>query len=692
VKRTRQERIRLGLMFVGVVVFFVVAALRLGQLQVVNAAEYSEMVLRQSGGTIPIPAERGMIYDRYGRIVAKNITRQSLYAHPETRKDVDRVARYLDRLFGFKDGTSISRYRLKPNRFRWIERRLSDRLADRIADEAPRGLYLRAETVRDYPFRRVGKQILGFTNIDNQGLSGFELAYDSLLAGESGWADIRRDGHRNTFRVKEQALVKPTPGRSVVLTVDWQLQEIVQQELVRSIDKYNAKTGMAVFVNCNTGEILAMAHHDPLEPNPGRPAKLCAVADQFEPGSAFKPFTAAALLDAGVVDYADSIYCEMGKWRVGRRTLHDDKELGWLSFRQVMELSSNIGLGKCATLLEGDNLIETYRNFGFGQKTGLGFPGETKGSLSRPQVWSDYNVSALAMGHSVATSALQMASAIAAIANGGELHTPQLVLGYVDKNGCVVPETGSEVVRRALKRESADSLRAFLRGVVENGTGEPVNSEFVSIAGKTGTAELPNLEKGGYHKNKFMASFCGFFPAQSPVIAGIVVLKDPKPITYGGHTAGRAFRQIAEHYTVSNPDLFAMAERVCAEREEEWDGTAEVPDLVGRDILQARMLAEKKGVRIRCRADEGKVVWQYPAADRLILAADEILVLVAQPDDPKPRMIDLRGLTIRKASAFLTRVGIKYSIKGTGRIRKQSVRPGEPITTNQVCRLQCRPT
>ncbi len=691
-KRTRQERIRLGLMFVGVVVFFVIAAVRLGQFQIVKAAEYSGMVLRQSGGTIPIPAERGMIYDRYGRIVAKNVTRQSLYAHPETKKDVNQVARYLDRLFGLKAGTAVARYRLKPNRFRWIERRLSDRLADRIADEAPHGLYLRSETVRDYPFQRVGKQILGFTNIDNQGLSGLELAHDSLLAGESGWADIRRDGHRNTFRVMEQALVKPTPGRSMVLTVDWQLQEIVQQALARSVEKYNAKSGMAVFLDCNTGEILAMADCNPKEPNPDRPAKLCAVADQFEPGSAFKPFTAAALLDAGVIEYSDSVYCEMGKWKTGRRTLHDDKELGWLSFREVIELSSNIGLGKCATLIEGERLIEKYRDFGFGQKSGLGFPGETRGSLSRPQVWSDYNVAAMAMGHSVATSALQMASAIAAVANGGELHRPQLVLGYVDKNGCVIPEAGSEVVRRPLEKASADSLRAFLRGVVEHGTGEPVNSEFVSIAGKTGTAEIPNLEKGGYHKNKFMASFCGFFPAQAPVIAGIVVLKDPKPITYGGHTAGKAFRQIAEHYTVSNPDLFAMAERVCAEREDEWDVTAEVPDFVGRDILQARMLAEKKGVKIRCRADEGRVVWQYPAADRLILAEDEILVWVAPPDDSKLSMIDLRGLSIRKASAFLTRVGIKYSIEGTGRVRTQSVRPGEPITTNQVCRLQCRPT
>ncbi len=691
-KRTRQERLRLGALMIGIALFFAVVVVRLAQFQIVWAAPYSEAVERQSSGKIPIPAERGMVYDRYGNLVAKNVTRASLYAHPDSKAEMNKDAEYLGKVFGLSRSQAIKEFRLKPKRFRWIKRRLDDKLATRIAREAPRGLYLRHETAREYPFGQVGKQILGFTNIDNEGLSGFELAYDSALSGKSGWADIRRDGLRNTFRVKEAALVKPVPGQSVVLTVDWQLQELVQDELRTAVEEYNAQSGMAVFVDCNTGDILSMAHYDPKEKHPNRPVKLRAVTDQFEPGSSFKPFTAAALLDAGMIDFQDSIYCEMGKWKVGHRTLHDDKERGWLSFREVIELSSNIGLGKHVIQMDANAVMDTYRKFGFGQKLGCGLPGETSGHLAKPGVWSDYNVAALAMGHSVAVNALQMATAMAAVANGGELLQPQLVLGNVEDNGSVKRTARREVLGRAMKANSADSLRSFLRGVVENGTATPVNSEFVKISGKTGTGQIPNLETGGYYRHRYTASFCGYFPSDKPLIAGIVVLKNPKPITYGGYTSGVAFRKIAERYTVSNPDLFEVADRTFAENTQRLEITAEAPDMIGRELIQAKMLAERRGVKIRCSAEEGTVVWQFPAPDRLIMCDDEIVIAVALPGEEQTSMIDLKGLTVRKAAAFLEHVGLECKIEGTGRIKRQSIRPGETITKGQTCRLTCRPS
>ncbi len=689
---SRQQRVRLGIILVGMMTFFVLILLRLAQLQIVKASDYGEIVQRQSGGKVSIPAERGMIYDRHGRLVAKNVNRSSLYAHPESRREVRQVAAYLEGIFSIPSGTAAGKYGLKPNRFRWVTRHLDDRTAGRIAKNGPRGLYLRSETRREYPFNQVGKQILGFTSIDSEGLSGFELANDSMLAGKNGFADIRRDGLRNTFRVKETALVKPVPGESVVLTVDWHLQEIVEEELRQAVEKYNASSGMAAFVDCNSGDILSMAHFDPEEKNPGRPVKLRAISDQFEPGSAFKPFTAAGILDAGLVKYSDTTYCEMGRWRLGRRTLHDDKELGWLTFREIVELSSNIGIGKYAIQVEGESLMETYRDFGFGKKADCGLPGETAGTLPRVRTWSDYNTSALAMGHSVAVNALQMAVAIAAVANGGELLKPHLLLGTVEENGYVNRTARREVVSRPVKKSSADSLRAFLRGVVECGTGKPANSDFVAIAGKTGTGEIPNLESGGYYKNKFTAGFCGFFPADAPVIAGIVVLEDPKPITYGGHTSGRAFRKIAERYTVSNPDLFEVPERTYAESPQRLEMTSEVPDLVGRDLTEAQKIADSRGVKLRCISAEGTVTWQFPPPDRLMLTEDELLVEVDSSESSTPVMMDLGGLTIRKASAWLHHQGIKFTIDGTGRVKKQSIRPGQTLTQASVCKLTCRPS
>ena len=692
-KRTRMERIRLGLMLACVVLFFLAAVARLAQFQIVDAAQYSELVDQQSSGKVSIPGARGMIYDRYGRVVAKNVTSQSLYAHPLSRTELSKVTLYLERLFGLRKGEATGRFNLATNRFRWIKRHLDDKLAEQIAREAPRGLFLRTETIRQYPFGLVGRQVMGYTNIDNQGLSGFEYACDSVLSGAIGWADIRRDGLRNVYKVREQALVKPIAGKSVVLTIDWQLQELVEKELAAAVVKYGAQLGMAVFVDCNSGDILAMAHCDPRDEDPERPTRLYALSDQFEPGSAFKPFTAAALLDAGVIDFTDSIYCEQGFWHIGRRTLRDDKKHGWLNFRGIIELSSNIGLGKCAQWVEGPALIDTYRKFGFGIRTGLNFPGENKGSVRPPEVWSQYNTAALAMGHSVATNSLQMANAMAAIANGGQLLEPRLILGYVDESGSVRRPADPKVMGTPLKKTSADTLRAFLRGVVENGTGKAaINSEFITIAGKTGTAELPDLENGGYHKNRFMASFCGFFPADAPVVAGIIALKDPHPITYGGLTSGVTFRQIAERYSVSNPDLFAAMERFCDKRREPLQMTVVIPDFVGRDLVQARMLGKNRGVRLDASGEAGVVVWQYPAPDRRVFADDAVMVAVVPPGGTIPTMIDLKGTTIRRASAFLDFAGAKYTIEGSGRVAEQSVPPGELISDSLVCRLVCQPT
>ncbi|MCK4607614.1 MAG: PASTA domain-containing protein [candidate division Zixibacteria bacterium] len=689
---TRQQRIRFGILFVVVALFLVVIAGRLVHLQVFNHSRYSEIVEGQSAGEVVIPAARGLIYDRNGLVVAENIARSSLYAYPASKSELGRVERYVEKLLGLESGTARARFGLAPHRFRWIKRDLDDELAAAIAADAPRGLYLREENRRSYPFGLVGKQILGFTDIDNCGQSGLELARDSSLAGKHGVADVRRDGLRNTFRVNEKALLKPVPGRSVVLTADWRLQQILEEELRAAVHKHNAKLGMAVFLDCNNGDILAMAHFDPEERNPERPTKLRTVSDQFEPGSVFKVITAAGLLDAGLVDFADSVYCEEGLWRIGRRTLHDDKKLGWLRFRDVMELSSNIGVAKLVLPLGGEQLYQTARRFGMGRKLRIGLPGEARGRLASPERWSDYTVAALAMGHSVAVNAAQMAVAMAAIANGGELLRPQLILGRVDDDGYVTGRQKRELIARVTKESSADTLRAVLRGVVERGTATLVNSPVVKIAGKTGTAEIPDLENRCYFKNKFMSSFAGFFPSERPLVAGIVVLTEPHPIHYGGWTAGPAFRKIAERYMVLNPDFIAVPERTLVERGGEFENTVEVPDFLGRRVEKARLLAMKKGIKLRRNAEEGQVIWQFPAADRLVMKGDEILVAVAEPEETQPRMPDLKGLSVREASAFLDFVGSRFEIEGRGRVVHQSIRPGQVVSEKSVCRLRCRAT
>lgn len=687
---TRIERRRLGWIVMGLCLFVVVVVVRLIHLQVVLGNDYEARVKRQSTGTVPIPATRGNVFDRNGRVVASSVKVSSLYAYPTSKSELNEVGRFIDRTFGFSSGTAIKKYNLSVRKFRWVRRRLPDALALQIENEAPSGLHLRTETRREYPFGIVGRQILGYTDIDNKGQAGVELSFDSVLSGRIGKADIRRDGKRNLFRVNEHALIKPEPGKSLVLTIDFRMQEMIEQELRSGVETYNAKMGMAVFIDCHSGDILAMAHFDPSEKNRERPVKLRTVTDQFEPGSIFKVFTAAGLLDASLVNFDDTTYCEKGKWKIGRRTLHDDKEREWLKFREIMELSSNIGIAKYAIELGGEQLVETIRKFGIGKKLNVGLPGETRGSVASPGRWSDFNVASLAMGHAVAVTAVQMAAGFGAIANGGEFVVPRLILGDVDDNGRFTRMARTEKPTRAMKKVSSDSLRAMLRGVVVCGTATPVNSEVVTIAGKTGTAQIPDLENRRYFRSKYNSSFAGFFPAENPQIAGIVLIVEPQPVHYGGYTAGPVFARIAERYALANPDLLAESHLMIEQESDRFAGTIEVPDFVGLSIGQAKTVAEEAGLTLRSNSKDGFIRWQLPKPDRIVFDNDVVLVQVTPKFNSSQTMADLKGLSIREVSAFLHEVGVPFRIEGAGRVVTQSIRPGQPIPDKTVCKLKCR--
>lgn len=676
-------------MYVLMALTFAIVLGRLVHLQVFLSDDYRAIVKKQSTGRVDIPADRGIIYDRNGKIVAHNVYLSSLYAYPEDERQVARVAKYVEKTFGMAAGTARKSCGLAPGRFRWIKRKLNDELAARIEKEAPRGLYLRKEAQRQYPFGLVGKQILGFTDIDNKGSSGLEYSLDSVLAGAKGSADIRRDGRRKTYRVKESAMVKPIPGRSTVLTIDWPMQEIVEEELRTAVIECSAKSGMAAFVDCNSGDILAIAHFDPSEKNRHRPVKLRAVTDRWEPGSIFKVFTAAALLDRGLVGFSDTIFCEDGTWRINGHQLRDDKEHGWMTFREIMELSSNIGIAKYAIEMGGEELYNVAEVFGLGRKLLGCLPGETSGKISPPSRWSDYNTAAYSIGHSIAVSTLQMAVGFGAIANGGDLIKPRLLLGYVDEDGYVINRDEKTILGKAMKRSSADSLRAFMRGVVERGTAEVVNSAAVSISGKTGTAQIFDMKNRRYFRSKYMASFAGFFPAENPLVAGIVVLEEPQPVHYGGLTAGPAFRRIAEQYAIIKPDLFSRKDFVLFEETDETV-TVEVPDFVGLDVTAAKVEAAELGLKLRSNDGEGMIVWQFPKPDRLLFNGGEVITVEAAMSIGELSMMDLSGLSLRQATAFCRFAKVSFEVQGSGQVVKQSIRPGTRIKPGTICRLKCR--
>jgi len=677
---------RLVILYILITLLWFLLFLRLAEIQIVHGSDYGDMAGKQSTGKIKIKADRGLIFDRKGRQVAVNVIMNSLYAYPSGKSEIRNIYRYLDKLYRLPAGTFRRKYDLKSNRFSWVNRDLPDELASRLINDSIPGLYIKKQMKRDYPFGEIGRQLLGVTDIDTKGISGLEFSYDSVLAGQPGLIDYLRDAHRNTYRIQEIPLIEPVPGNSLVLTLDWYFQEIVEEELKAAVEKYHALEGTAIFLDCQSGEILAAA--DYVANASSSPVKLRAISNCFEPGSVFKVFTAAALLDEDLVDSEEKIYCEEGLWKMDRGRLHDDKKHDSLNFQEIFELSSNIGIGKLALRLGHEKLLETSRRFGFGQRCYIGLPGEQAGMIGEPGVWSDYNIAALSIGHSVSVTALQLANAVAAIANGQELYRPSIIRGIINTDGSVIKRFDHQTIGRVVKSGSAETLRNFMVGVVERGTATPVKSDIVSIAGKTGTAEVPDLENGGYKKNKFVATFLGYFPAEDPKIAGVVVLHQPEPVHYGGHTAGPAFKNIAERYSIANSDFLRPDTRLIA-GDDKLD-MHKVPDFIGRDISLVKQMAEKNGIQVSGNSDHGMVVWQYPPEGRQIPGSEKIAVIVEDNSSDKIFMPDFSGMKVRTALAALSELGLSHEIKGFGVIKKQYPRAGAEVSKKVMCRLVCR--
>jgi cell division protein FtsI (penicillin-binding protein 3) len=690
------ERRRLAWSMAVIVVVWCVFVIRLWTIQVTNGPEYAKMARKQSTGKVEIPAQRGVMYDRFGKEVAVNVIRYSAYVHPRSSKEARSVGKYFDTLLGKKAGYTQKQRKIKSGKFSWVRRGLSDKQVRRIRADAQPGVYIRKEQGRKYPFGAVGKQILGYTDIDNNGISGVESRFDSTLSGVAGIAVGRKDGHSNFYQVDEQAQAPSLPGKSLALTIDWDFQEIVEEELRGAVEEYNAKGAAAVFLDCNTGEILATAHYDPSEKNPERPTKLRSITDLFEPGSIYKVITAAAILDEGLAPLDSLIDCEDGRWLCGRRYLNDDEEHGELSFHDIITFSSNIGVAKLAIALGGKKLAAASQRFGIGQKTMVEFPGEQGGTLHTDMKWSDYNVAALSIGHSVSTTPLRMALMVAAVANGGTLYRPRLVRGVIGADGEVRDFSAPEELWRVMKPRSVAPLQAMLKNVVDSGTAQKVQSEIVSIAGKTGTAEVPRPDGKGYFKNKFDASFAGYFPTDSPLIAGIVLLHQPEPIHYGGHTSGPAFRRIAEKYALANPAKFGPAShRLTLERGNSAYAKKNIkaPNFIGLTPRAAINKGAGSSVTVKGDFGRGNVIWQYPVAGARITPGATVAIQTQAPlskGDQEFQTPDVVGMSARQASLLLTRLNVPFALDGVGKIVSQKPTSGSIMRTGGTLTLRCQ--
>ncbi|MDP3732617.1 MAG: penicillin-binding transpeptidase domain-containing protein [Candidatus Omnitrophota bacterium] len=540
---------RVNAVFLFLFVFLILCIARLFFIQFFRSNYFAGIAQKQHSLFVELEPRRGTIYDFNLRPQAVNVSVDSLYASPNTIRDKDKetIIRQLRPILNVDYAYLKDRlYRKKS--FIWLARKLSPSQSEAIKRLNIGGLDFIKEGKRSYPNSYLASHIIGFCGLDNIGLEGIELCYDKYLKGIEGWALILRDARQKKLDL-EQKMAIPADGYNLILTIDEVIQYIAERELDKIFKVFHAKGASLIVIDPHTGAILAMVNRPTFDLNQYNNIdkdrrRNRSVSDLFEPGSIFKIVTASAALEEKKVVEEDKFFCENGAYRVGGHILHDHRPHGWLTFREIIEQSSNIGTTKVAQILGPDLLYRYIKLFGFGAKSGIDLPGEIVGMIKEPRFWSKTSISAVPIGHEVGVTTLQLASAISVIANGGQLMKPYIVNEIRDKYGEIIKSFSPIVVRKVISPDTANRVKKILAGVVEEGTGKLAKITGFTAAGKTGTAQKlePN---GAYSHKKFVASFIGFAPAEDPIIAIVVVVDEPRPYYFGGVVAAPVFKNVA---------------------------------------------------------------------------------------------------------------------------------------------------
>jgi len=527
---------------------FFAVVFRLVDIMLLNHERFSAKAKNQQTTIEAIPVKRGIIFDRKGRELAINVKTESVYLDPYMVVSQERVVSALSSALGKKP--DVIQTRMNANkRFNWVERKLPLEQTRSIRDLNLRGVGIVAESKRFYPKGPLASHIIGFVNIDNDGLEGIERRYDEYLTAIGEKANVFRDAKGN---ILSEGFMREIKGNNVFLTIDEGLQYILEKNLDEAMVHWQAASATAIMMNPYTGEILAMANRPTFDPNNvgmsnASERRNRAITDLYEPGSTFKIITSVAALEEGIVKPDTKFDCTAGFIEVGGRRIRDARKHTHeiLTFTEVVQKSSNVGTVKIAKNLGKDKIYEYINRFGFGQRTGIDLIGEAPGTVRPTERWSGVSIGFISIGYEILVTPLQILRSYSAIANGGFLIKPYVVSEMRSPDGealyKAIPES-----RRIVSANTAKVFREILKTVTEEeGTALKAAVDGNQVAGKTGTTQLIDPKTNRYSKEKYVSSFVGFVPAEDPKIAMIVVIHEPDGEIYGGMVAGPVFRKIA---------------------------------------------------------------------------------------------------------------------------------------------------
>ena len=552
------SRSRCVLVCTGFVGLFSIFSFRLIYLQAIKHDEYAGLAAEKHVNKQPIYAERGMILDANNKVLAHNVPMETVVADATRFNNRQTIVALVSHELRIPSGELAEKLDGE-RRYIVIKREVPAATANALRQKLRagnlRGIDFEPDAKRIYPNGSMLCHVIGFTDFEHHGIQGVEASMEEYLHGQDGYRFIEhnRAGEEIVpYRGQERA---PRDGYQVRLTVDLGLQNIVENEIDAAMQQYSPQKATIILMRPQTGEILAMANRPHFDLNlrsEAKPEQMKnrAIIDMMEPGSTFKIVAAAAALNERKLRPDSSIFCENGLWKFGGAALHDHRAFSYLSVREILIKSSNIGAAKLAVTVGEQKFYEYIRRFGFGERTGIELPGEINGLIRPPQSWSKISITRIPMGHEIGVTPLQMTVAMATIANGGKLIMPRIVKSITTLEGKTVSSLSPVVLRQVISSETAREIGDALRGVVsDNGTAAAAAVPGFIIAGKTGTAQKVN-PRGGYDEGKYVVSFAGYLPADHPEFVGLVVLDDAhtsKPeLNYGGLVAGPIFSRVAE--------------------------------------------------------------------------------------------------------------------------------------------------
>jgi cell division protein FtsI (penicillin-binding protein 3) len=631
---------------------FVLVVGRMFQLQVLKKEQLYKLAAQQQYVQIPLVPKRGVIYDRKGNELAVSIEVDSVYADPKKIVDVERTSKDLASIL--KIDRDEIRQKLKSRKsFEWIQRKIPSKEAGEIKALHLPGIYLLKENRRFYPNAQLAAHVIGFVGLDSKGLEGAEFQYDALLNGKNHVWMMSRDALGRKLAMGDPPLEKEDHYRNIVLTLDKNIQYVAETELSRAVKKWGSKGGIAIAMEPQTGKILAMASCPLFNPNQfyqyrAKSWRNRSVSDAFEPGSLFKAFLAAAAIEEKVVRPSDAFYCENGSYKVYDRTIHDNLKYGWLTFRQIIKFSSNIGASKVGEKMGKSVFYRYICAFGFGEKTRIGLPGEGKGIVHHPRYWPPVVLDTISFGQGISVTGIQLVTALSAIANGGALMKPYIVERITNEKGEAIQSFQPETVRRVISEETAKKVTALLKTTTEKGgTGEGAVPAGYEVAGKTGTAQKVESLFGEYSEDRLNCGFMGFAPAEDPKIALLIIIDEPQGRTTGG--------------TVAAPVFKAIMEKVLPYLNVHPKGTLMVKS--ASDLTSTKEALGTEPLMDKVKVSKG--------VERVV-------------------MPDLTGLPMRKALSRMEGKGLIIKLSGNGKVVEQVPKPGAVVEKGDICYLKFR--